>query len=131
MEIRDVRDAEIESVRQLLIANGWGHRVDDAARFARTLARSQRTAVAAVQDEIVAFGRAICDGESNGYLSMLVVAPAWRRRGVGRAIVEHLTRDTPNVTWMLRAGRPDAAAFFARLGFVASAIAMERLRGAL
>ena len=130
MEIRDVRDGDIEPVRQLLIANGWAHRVEDAARFSRLLERSQRTAVALAQENIVGFGRAICDGESNGYLSMLVVAPEWRRRGVGRALVEHLTRDTPNATWVLRAGRPDAAAFFAKLGFAVSSVAMERLRDA-
>ena len=35
-----------------------------------------------------------------------------------------------NVTWVLRAGREGAPAFFARLGFVQSTLAMERSRTA-
>ena len=128
MNVRDLRASEVECVRQLLIANGWAHRVADAAAFARLIEKSQRTAVVEIDGEIVAFGRAITDGESNGYLSMIVVAAKFRRRGIGRALVEHLLRDTPSVTWVLRADRPDAAAFFERLGFARSSVAMERPR---
>ena len=128
MEIRDIRAQEIELARHLLVANGWAHRVGDAGQFRRLLDHSQRTAVAVVDDQIVGFARALCDGVSNGYLSMLVVAPAHRRRGVGRLLVQHIIGSDPDITWVVRADREGAAAFFATLGFLVSSVAMERSR---
>ena len=128
MLIRDVQAQEVESVRQFLCANGWVHRVGDAEAFALLLAHSQRTAVAVTDHKIVGFARAITDGISNGYLSMVVVSPDHRLQGVGRALIEHIIGDDPHITWMLRAGREGAMEFFAKLGFQVSSIAMERLR---
>jgi len=52
----------------------------------------------------------------------------YQRKGVGRALVEHVMGDNPDITWVLRAGREGAEAFFASLGFETSVIAMERPR---
>lgn len=128
MLIRDVQAQEVELVRQFLCANGWTHRVGSAEAFALLLAHSQRTAVAVAGNKIVGFARAITDGISNGYLSMVVVSQEHRLQGIGRALVEHVTGDDPRITWVLRAGREGAAGFFAKLGFQVSSIAMERLR---
>jgi len=77
---------------------------------------------------VIGFARAICDELSNGYLSMLVVAPNYRRRGIGRALLNAVMGTNPAITWMLRAGRPEEVPFFERMGFVPSTIAMERTR---
>jgi N-acetylglutamate synthase-like GNAT family acetyltransferase len=84
--------------------------------------------VAVADDEIVGCARAITDGISNGYVSMVVVAEPHRRRGIGQALVERLIGSESNITWVLRAGRTGAAEFFAQLGFSASSTAMERSR---
>lgn len=128
MQIREATASDIEPVRRLLADHGWAHRVGDADRFAALLAASQRKVVALDDGGVVGFGRAITDGLSNGYLSMIVVAASHRRRGVGRAIVMALVDAEPGVTWVLRAEREGAAAFFGRLGFAVSAVAMERPR---
>ena len=127
MEIRSVQPSQIELVRQFLAANGWAQRVDDPQRFKLLLANSQRTAVAIEAGQIVGFARALCDSVANGYISMVVVAPDFRRRGIGRALVQHLVGSDPHITWVLRAGR-ESAGFWATLGFANSALAMERLR---
>jgi ribosomal protein S18 acetylase RimI-like enzyme len=128
MEIRDLLASEIELARQFLSTQGWAHRVGDAAAFAQLIENTQRTAVAVVDGAIVGFARGITDDKSNGYLSMVAVAPGHRRRGIGAALVAHVIGSEKGITWMLRAGRDDSAAFFASLGFVASTHAMERLR---
>jgi ribosomal protein S18 acetylase RimI-like enzyme len=128
VEIREIQAHEIEQARQPLIAHGWAHRVGDACQFRRLLDNSQRIAVAVVEDQIVGFARALCDGVSNGYLSMLIVAPEHRRRGVGRSLVQHIIGSDPHITWVVRADREGAAAFFANLGFGMSSVAMERTR---
>ena len=130
MEIRGIRSSEIEAVREFLCANGWENRVADAGLFHVLITNSQRTAVALEGGEIVGFARALCDGVSNGYISMVVVAPAFRRHGVGTKLVEHIIGNGRSITWVLRAGRESSVPFFTKLGFARSTLAMERLRDA-
>jgi ribosomal protein S18 acetylase RimI-like enzyme len=128
MQIREITASDLEAVCRLLAANGWAHRIPDEAYLARLVASSQHACVAVLDGEIAGFARALTDGLSNGYLSMVVVAAPFRGRGIGRALVERIVGAEENITWVLRAGRDGAPAFFARLGFVNSTLAMERPR---
>jgi ribosomal protein S18 acetylase RimI-like enzyme len=76
---------------------------------------------------VVGFARALCDGVSNGYISMVAVAPERRGQGIGRELVRRLMGDDPAITWVLRAGR-GSTGFWQKMGFSASEIAMERNR---
>lgn len=128
MEIHTVTPSDIPAAFELLASNGWHERITSADQLAELVAASQVAAVAISAGEVVGFVRAITDGLSNGYLSMLVVAPEHRRQGIGRALVEYAVAANPRGTWVLRAGRDGAAEFFSSLGFRQSTIAMERLR---
>lgn len=128
MQIRPILPEEIETVRLFLGANGWGHRIGSPSHFAQLIAHSQHTAVAFKDGQVVGFARGISDGLSNGYLSMVVVASEHRGQGIGRGLVQQVMGDDPQITWVLRAGRPGAEAFFEKLGFARSNIAMERPR---
>ena len=128
LQVRSITASDFEAIHRLLLTNGWAHRVGGVEELGRLISASQRAVVAVADDEIVGFARAITDGISNGYLSMVVVAEPHRRRGIGKALVERLVESEPHMTWVLRAGREGAAGFFAKLGFSVSTIAMERLR---
>lgn len=128
LTVRNLLPDEVESVRLFLGQHGWGHRTGSSEHFTQLINNSQRTAVALRDARIVGFARGICDGLSNGYLSMVVVDGQYRRAGIGRQLVEHVMGDNPDITWVLRAGREGAEAFFASLGFETSVIAMERPR---
>lgn len=128
MQIRPIAPGDLDAVQRLLIGGGWERRAADLARFTELVARSQVALVAVVDDELVGFVRGLTDGLSNGYISMLVVAPNKQKRGIGSALVRACIGDRPQVTWVLRAGRPGLVPFYERLGFRRSQVAMERPR---
>lgn len=121
--------ADYEAVRQFLAANGWEKRVADAGKFSRMMENASRTIVAFEGERVVGFARALCDDVSNGYIGTVAVAEDFRRRGVGRELIERLMGDDPNITWVLRAGR-GSEKFWKKMGFSVSAAAMEKTRAA-
>ena len=126
MQVRPILLSEHEQARQLLEDNHWGPRVSDPATFDRLLANSQLALVAVVEGKVVGFLRAITDDVFNGYISMVVVAEARRGQGIGSALVRAAMGDRPEMTWVLRAGREGVSAFYEKLGFNVSQVAMER-----
>ncbi len=127
IEYKSIRSEDYEQVRAFLSENGWAHRVADPAAFTKMLDQTDRTVVAWQEGRVVGFARALCDGVSNGYLSMVVVAEAVRGQGVGREIVQRLMGNDPQLTWVLRAGH-GSEGFWSKMGFTASKIAMESTR---
>lgn len=115
-------------MRALLAEHGWADRVADEGRFANVVRWSERALVAEEDGKIVAFGRVVTDGVWNGYLSMVIVDPAYRRRGIGTALVEELMGPGTGITWLLRAREEEAIPFWEKMGFRHSQITMERLR---
>ena len=125
---RSIQADDYEAVRTFLVDNGWAPRVSDGERFRAMMDGADRTVVALDGERVVGFARALCDGASNGYISMVAVASDLRRQGIGRRLVEHLMHgDNGDITWVLRAGR-GSRSFWEHLGFIASDIAMERAR---
>ena len=129
IEFREVNPDDYDQLRQFLSGQGWADRLRDVDRFRMVIEGADRTVIALEGERIVGFARALCDGASNGYISVLAVAADRRKRGIGRSLVERLMSGDAegHITWVLRAGR-DSSGFWTRLGFSSSSIAMELVR---
>jgi predicted N-acetyltransferase YhbS len=127
MEFRAAAPTDYEAIRQFLAENGWEKRVADAEKFYKMMENASRAIVAFEGERIVGFARALCDDVSNGYIGTVAVAEDFRRKGVGRELVERLIGDDPNITWVLRAGR-GSEQFWKKMGFSVSGAAMEKTR---
>jgi predicted N-acetyltransferase YhbS len=127
MEYRSTTPEDCEAVRQFLCEVGWQHRVSDPERFRRMVENTDRTVIAWDGARIVGFARALCDGVSNGYISMVAVAVDRRKEGIGQELVRRLIGDDQEITWVLRAGR-ESGGFWKKVGFEKSEVAMEKIR---
>ena len=127
MEYRSATSADYEKIRRFLSENGWEKRVADAAKFRKMMENASRTIVAFEGERVVGFARALCDEVSNGYIGTVAVAEDFRKKGIGRGLVERLIGDYPEITRVLRAGR-GSAEFWEKMDFSVSETAMEKLR---
>jgi ribosomal protein S18 acetylase RimI-like enzyme len=79
----------LDGVVALCEAEGWPSIPEDPARAARALTAPGVATVVAVDDRaVLGFATVLSDGEIQAYLSLLVVASASRRAGIGRRLVE-------------------------------------------
>jgi predicted N-acetyltransferase YhbS len=127
MLFRPIAPNDYETVRKFLSDMGWEQRVAEPEKFKKLIEHTSRTIVALEGSRVIGFARALCDEVSNGYISMVAVAIDKRGQGLGRELVRRLIGDDVGITWVLRAGW-GSEAFWAKVGFERSRVAMERVR---
>jgi len=127
MDFRPITPADYEAVQRFLAENGWETRVANVERFCKMMENASRTIVAFDGEKVVGFARALCDDVSNGYIGTVAVAEDFRKKGIGRELVERLIGDDRDITWVLRAGR-GSEEFWKKIGFTVSETAMEKTR---
>lgn len=125
IDIRDDRELDLAALARLRARCEFAVKPLDFLR--QQIEGTRWVAHAYDGTELVGFARAISDGVSSGYISSVMVDPEYRRRGIGRMLIERLLTGRDTIKFVLHSRR-DAAAFYAACGFTAADDMMVRDR---
>ena len=101
------------------LTRSWNDPHKDIAR--KLAVQAELFLVGILDEAVMASVMAGYEGH-RGWMNYLAVAPRFRARGYGRALVEHverllLERGCPKINLQVRASNPAAVAFYRRLGY--------------
>ncbi|MFI5708623.1 GNAT family N-acetyltransferase [Kribbella sp. NPDC051620] len=90
MTVKQYEQAHLAGVLALCEAEGWPTLPADPERAHAVLTAPGVTSVVALDGELViGFAYALSDGHLAAYLSMMAVHERYRRKGIGRELVEY------------------------------------------
>ncbi|MDQ3549227.1 MAG: GNAT family N-acetyltransferase [Chloroflexota bacterium] len=93
MEYLAFGEQHLDAVLHLTQQEGWPSFSADPRRALSVMTAPGVVAIVAVEhDAVVGFARVLHDGAITSYLAELIVAPAWRGQGIGRALIEDAFR---------------------------------------
>jgi GNAT superfamily N-acetyltransferase len=126
--VRVWNEGDVPAIEQLSSAEGWpspAHRPRDSLLAWQ---RSWPALVAIADDRVVGFVRGLTDGAITMYIAEMAVDGRWRKRGIGRALLEVCQALYPTTRLDLLA-LDDARAFYQACGFRAIHDGMRRSPG--
>ncbi len=121
VEYQVVAAAPVEVIVGLYQAGGWWRESQaNRDRIGAMIRGSFCFMIARLGDgKIIAMGRVISDGASDAYIQDVVVLPAYRREGIGRELIQRLTRHCLDhkIGWIGLVAEPGTARFYEQLGY--------------
>lgn len=121
IEIRIVQSWDTAALVDLYRAGGWWKEHWDPGGLPALIRGSFAFAVALdpVSGRTVGMGRVISDGVSDAYIQDLVVHPDFRKKGVGKKLLETLLSSCKgaDMTWISLIAEPGLEGFYLTLGF--------------
>jgi ribosomal protein S18 acetylase RimI-like enzyme len=122
---RDDRDVDLIALSSLRAACAFAAKPPD---FLAAQIEGARWVVHAYDaSRLVGFARAISDGVTNAYISSVMVDPGYRRRGIGRSMIERFMAGRDDIKFVLHT-RSESAEFYAAIGFAPATGMMVRER---
>ena len=88
-------EADFPAVQRLSAAEGWTTPLDRPAAARQAWQHSWPALVAVADRAVIGFLRGLSDGGVTVYVAEVLVAPAWRGRGLGAALLELAQRLNP------------------------------------
>ncbi len=120
IEIRLVESWSIDEIVELYKAGGWWKESYDPSSIHQMIAGSFVFAVVVDNnsDKAVGMGRVISDGVSDAYIQDLVVLPEYRKRGLGKKLVDFLIKQclAEGIVWIGVIAEPGSDKLYKDLG---------------
>jgi GNAT superfamily N-acetyltransferase len=114
--LRPWNAADFPAIQALSAAGGWTTPAERPEASLASWKAANPAIVAEADGEIIGFLRALSDGAVTTYVAELLVAPAWRGRGLGRALLDACQALVPTTRLDLLA-EATASDFYGRVGF--------------
>ena len=119
MEIREYKAYHEEEIAKLYASIGWIAYTNDLPALRRGFANSLLVLAAYEDGKLIGIVRCVGDGETIVWIQDVLVHPAYRRRGVGSALIRAVLVRYPKVRQIELAtdDTPETTAFYNSLGF--------------
>jgi len=114
--VRGWTESDFAAIQRLSSAEGWPTPQDQATEAMAAWRKSWPALVATHGEDVVGFLRALTDGAVTTYVCEVLVVPAWRGRGIGRALIEACHHLCPSTRLDLLSGGT-ADGFYEANGF--------------
>lgn len=122
----DLRDVDWAAMKATLQADAFDNG-RSVAQYQQSFEQSYATCIAYIEDRIVGTARVLSDGVCNAYVVDVWTMSRYRRRGMARAMMQHLLQQLKGQHAYLFTD--DAAAFYTTLGFEEQPIGMGQVVG--
>ncbi len=116
IQLRAWQEADFSAIQRLAAQQGWATPTNRPEEALLAWQHSWPALVVTEGEEVVGFVRALTDGEVTTYIADLLVDPRYRRRGLGRLLIEACHALYPHTRLDL-ISEEDAVPFYRREGF--------------
>jgi ribosomal protein S18 acetylase RimI-like enzyme len=116
-EITSAESLKSADVLQLFAHAGISKPNWTEERLARALKGSTVIVTAWDHDQLIGFGSALSDSAWVGYLSQLAVDPKYQGQGIGKELVNMITKELGDEVSLLLHSAPAAVKFYESVGF--------------
>ncbi len=110
------KKVDYDKLKTLFNEVGWNDKTDDINRLKAMVENSQIVVTAWDEKTMVGFARCTTDYVFNGQINNVVVDSKYRRKGIGRVLINTILDSSKQVTYMLR-GSIRNEKFYRSLGF--------------
>jgi len=110
------KKVDYDKLKTLFNEVGWNDKTDDINRLKAMVENSQIIVTAWDGETMVGFARCTTDYVFNGQINNVVVDSKYRRKGIGKVLINTILDSSKQVTYMLR-GSIRNEKFYRSLGF--------------
>jgi len=116
--IKYFTDKSVDYNRLVALFNevGWNDKTEDISRLYAMVENSQIVVTAWDEEKMIGFARCTTDYVFNGQINNVVVDSSYRRKGIGKVLINKILDSSKQVTYMLR-GSIRNEEFYRSLGF--------------
>lgn len=113
---RTDKKVDYDKLQTLFAQAGWNDKTNDINRLKAMVENSQVVVTAWDEEIMVGFARCTTDYVFNGQINNVVVDSKYRRRGIGKVLINTILDSSKQVTYMLRGSNRNEG-FYRSLGF--------------
>ncbi|QUH20169.1 GNAT family N-acetyltransferase [Alkaliphilus sp. B6464] len=110
------KKVDYDKLKTLFNDVGWNDKTEDTNRLKAMVENSQIVVTAWDEEIMVGFARCTTDYVFNGQINNVVVDSKYRRKGIGKVLINKILDSSKQVTYMLR-GSISNEEFYRGLGF--------------